>query len=124
MDTFKYAKSHEWFDPQTGRVGISRFAVDHLGEVVEVELPEVGAVVEKGEEIGTVESTKTASPLYSPISGTIVEVNEELEDSPEVVNDAPFGDGWIFVIEPSDTDELATLLDGEAYADLCAEEEE
>ncbi len=124
MDSFKYASTHEWFDPQTGKVGISQFAVDHLGEVVEVELPEVGEDVEKGQEIGTVESTKTASPIYSPVSGKVIEINEELEDSPELVNEAPFGDGWLLIIEPSDPDEVSELLDAEAYADLCAEEEE
>ena len=124
MDNFKYAQSHEWFDPESGKVGISKFAVEHLGEVVEVELPEEGTEVTKGDEVGTVESTKTASPIYAPLSGTITAINEEIEDAPELLNEAPFGDGWLFIIEPSDSDELDDLMGEDAYQDFCAEQED
>ncbi len=124
MENLKYAKTHEWFHPNTQKVGISSFAVSHLGDVVEVELPEEGEQVEKGQEIGTVESTKTASPLYAPLSGTIVTINEEIEDAPELVNDSPFEEGWLFVLKPSSEEEITELLSPDAYKAHCAEEEE
>lgn len=120
----RYSKTHEWFDPDTNRVGISAFAVGHLGDVVEVDISvDVGDTVEAGDEVGTIESVKTASPLYTPVSGRIVAINEELSDTPEMINDTPYTDGWIFEIEPSDGDDAADLLDAAAYAEHCASEE-
>ncbi|MBN2723129.1 MAG: glycine cleavage system protein GcvH [Deltaproteobacteria bacterium] len=122
-DKLKYTKSHEWFDADTGRMGITAFAVEHLGDVVEVEITEMGNTVSAGDEIGTIESVKTASAIYSPISGEITAINEELEDSPELVNDSPYNEGWLIVIKPSSTDELNSLMDNEKYQQHCSEEE-
>jgi glycine cleavage system H protein len=124
MDKLKYSKSHEWFNSETKKLGITQFAVGHLGDVVEVELPEVGDKFAKGDEIGTVESTKTASPLYTPLSGTITAINEEIEDSPELVNDSPYKDGWLFAIELSDESELKDLMGEDDYKTLCAQEDD
>ena len=123
-DNLKYMASHEWFNKEEKTMGISDFAVEHLGDVVEVVLPEVGTEVSKGEEIGTVESVKTASPIYAPVSGTVTEINEELEDAPELVNDSPYTDGWFIKIEVNNESELEELMDAGAYAEHCAKEEE
>ncbi|WP_261664746.1 glycine cleavage system protein GcvH [Deinococcus sp. Marseille-Q6407] len=109
----KYAPSHEWL-AQDGKVGITQHAQDQLGDVVYVELPEVGREVEAGEAVAVVESVKTASDIYAPASGTIKAVNEELEGSPELVNEAPFEGGWLFQIEV--TAEGDNLMDADAYA--------
>lgn len=120
----RYSKTHEWFDPDTNRVGISAFAVGHLGDVVEVNMSvDVGDLVEAGDEVGTIESVKTASPLYAPVSGRIVAINEELSDAPETINDTPYTDGWIFEIELAEGDDAVDLLDAAAYAEHCASEE-
>jgi len=122
----KYSKEHEWVrieDDGTATVGITEHAQELLGDMVYVELPDVGDVVESGEEAGVAESVKAASDVYSPLSGKIVAVNEELEDAPEQVNTNPYTDGWMFRIELSDQDELDELLSAEEYAELLANEE-
>jgi glycine cleavage system H protein len=113
----KYSKEHEWVRSEGNRVvvGITDFAQDELGDVVFVELPEVGTVVEAGGTFGVIESVKAVSDLYAPVSGTIVEVNPQLADHPELVNESPYGEGWMIVIEASNPDELQQLLSAEAY---------
>ena len=118
----KYASSHEWArleEDGTVTVGITDHAQQALGDVVYVEHPEVGQAVSAQAEAGVVESVKAASDIYAPVSGTILAVNETLEDAPETVNQDPYGDGWFFQIEPDDPSELDDLLDAEAYAELC-----
>jgi glycine cleavage system H protein len=118
----RYAASHEWArleDDGTVTVGISDHAQDALGDVVYVEHPEVGQQVAAQQEAGVVESVKAASDIYAPITGTVVAVNETLEDTPELVNQDPYGDGWFFRIEPDNASDLAELLDSEAYAEVC-----
>jgi glycine cleavage system H protein len=122
-ENLRYSKSHEWFDSKTNKFGISEFAVGQLGDVVEVELPEVGDELEKGDEIGTIESVKTASPIYAPFSCKVLAVNEEIEDSPELVNDSPYDEGWIIEIEPLKDDEVNALMEFTAYAEHCVNEE-
>lgn len=121
----KYVASHEWIRVEGDGVvtiGITDHAQDLLGDVVFVELPEVDADVETGDESGVVESVKAASDIYAPLSGVVVEVNEDLEDSPELVNSDPYGDGWFFKLKLSDASELESLLDAEGYTDLCESE--
>lgn len=112
-----YLESHEWIDPDTGRVGISDFAQDELGDVVFVELPDEGDDLDQGSEFGVVESIKAVSDLYAPASGTVTGVNDELADQPELVNDDPFGEGWMLELDLADEDELDDLYDAEAYGD-------
>ena len=114
----KYAASHEWvLDNGDGTVtiGITEHAQDLLGDVVYVELPEVGAQVTATEQFSLIESVKAASDIYAPVSGEVVEVNEELDDTPELINDEPFGGAWIAKIKLSDASELANLLDAAGY---------
>lgn len=113
----KYSREHEWVrvDGTRAYIGITDFAQDELGDIVFVELPEVGASVAAGDTFGTVESVKTVSDLFAPVSGQVVEVNASLEDSPEHVNTAPYEAGWMIVVEMSNPDELSQLLDGAAY---------
>jgi len=121
----KYIASHEWIrvdDDGTCTVGVTDHAQEALGDVVFVELPEVGAELDAGDDAGVVESVKAASDIYSPLSGEIVAINEELEDSPETVNSSPYGDGWFFQIKLSDPTELDDLLDADAYQAVCDEE--
>lgn len=121
----KYVASHEWIRDEgdgTVTIGITDHAQDLLGDVVFVELPEVGTDVAAGDDAGVVESVKAASDVYVPVSGEIVEVNDLLEDSPELVNSDPYGDGWFFRIKLSDASELDDLLDAEAYGELCEDE--
>jgi glycine cleavage system H protein len=122
---FKYTKTHEWIKVtgNIGRVGLSNFAQDHLGEIVFVELPEVGAELKQGESFGVVESVKAVSDCYAPASGKVVRVNEKLVDSPELINSDPHGEGWLFEMELSDPGELDNLMDVEAYEKFEAEEE-
>jgi glycine cleavage system H protein len=121
VDNAKYAKSDEWvlLDGDTASIGISDYAQDQLNDIVYVELPEVGREIKKGEEFGSVESVKAASPLVSPISGTISEVNKGLEDEPELINADPFGKGWIVKLKVSNPSELNDLMDAAAYASFC-----
>ncbi|MFB6155581.1 MAG: glycine cleavage system protein GcvH [Haloferacaceae archaeon] len=116
-DDRRYLESHEWATTggETARIGISDFAQDELGDVVFVELPDEGDGITSGEEFGVVESIKAVSDLYAPVSGTVVAVNEELFDRPELVNEDPYGDGWMLEIEPSDESELDDLLSAEEY---------
>jgi glycine cleavage system H protein len=114
----KYAASHEWvLDEGTGivTVGITEHAQDLLGDMVFVELPDVGDTVNAGDDVCVAESVKAASDIYAPVTGEVVEVNEELEDSPELVNSDAFGDGWLFKIKMDDSSELNDLLDAEGY---------
>jgi glycine cleavage system H protein len=115
----KYAKSHEWIrvDPDgLVTVGISEFAQDALGDVVFVELPKSGATVSAGQEVAVVESVKAASDIYSPVSGSIVAVNDTLRDKPELLNSSPLDQGWLFRIKMSNAAEVGGLLDAAAYA--------
>ncbi|SFS51276.1 glycine cleavage system protein GcvH [Halostagnicola kamekurae] len=118
----RYQESHEWAHETDGlvRVGITDFAQDELGDVVFVELPDEGDDVSQDEEFGVVESIKAVSDLYAPVSGEVVAVNDDLFDAPELVNDDPFGDGWMLEIEPTDADELESLLAADEYEDQIA----
>lgn len=125
-ENLKYRSSHEWvqaLDDGTVRIGITDHAQDLLGDMVYVELPEVGRRVKTGEECGVVESVKAASDLYSPLSGEIVAVNEELASQPEAPNREPYGAGWIFCLRPDDPAELNSLMDAQSYRDFIASEE-
>ena len=124
-DDLRFMDTHEW-----GRldadglvtVGISDHAQHELGDVVFVELPEVDAEVAARDEVAVVESVKAASDIYSPVSGTVVAINEALEEAPEVVNDSPYGDGWFFKIIPSDIEEFSKLLSADEYRQVCETE--
>jgi glycine cleavage system H protein len=119
-----YTSEHEWVQVEPEgrvRVGITDFAQDALGDVVYVDLPEVGTEVRGGEPLGEVESTKSVSDVYSPVSGAVVERNETLADSPETVNQDPYGDGWMVVIEMRDPDELKSLMDAAGYRRMVEE---
>ena len=120
-----YTQEHEWIrvDGNNAIVGITQFAQDQLGDIVFVELPEVGTVIEKETPFGVVESVKTVSDLYAPVSGTVKAVNQELESSPEQVNNAPYGSGWIIEIEISDKNELEKLMSPEKYIEQCNKEQ-
>jgi glycine cleavage system H protein len=123
-DQLRYTKEHEWVavDGARGRVGITDFAQDALGDVVFVQLPDVGANVSAMSSIAEVESTKSVSDIYAPVSGTVAEVNAGLESTPEQLNQDPYGDGWMFVIEMSDTSQVDSLLDAAAYRRLVEEQ--
>ncbi|SFD95124.1 glycine cleavage system H protein [Lentibacillus persicus] len=112
-----YTEEHEWVKKEDGkvRIGITDFAQDELGDIVFVELPEVGDELEADEPFGSVESVKTVSELYAPINGTVVEVNEELEDSPEYVNESPYEKAWLVVVEPTNPSDVDQLLSAEQY---------
>ena len=121
----KYASSHEWarLEGDVVTVGITDHAQDALGDVVYVELPEIGSAVSAGEEAGVVESVKAASDIYSPISGEVIAINAILEDEPETINSDAYNDGWFFKVKISDASELENLLTAEAYqATVDAEE--
>ena len=114
----KYATSHEWVRNEGNgivTVGITEHAQELLGDMVFVELPDVGDEVSMGDDVAVAESVKAASDIYAPVTGKVVEVNEDLEDSPELVNSDAFGDGWLFKLEIEDEGELASLLDAEGY---------
>jgi glycine cleavage system H protein len=115
----RYAKSHEWLRPEadgTVTVGITDYAQNSLGDITYVQAPKVGSVLKAGEVFGVVESVKAASDLYAPVAGTVVAVNSVLEQAPETVNRAPYGEGWMMRLRPSDPAALAGLLDAAAYA--------
>ncbi|ASJ95822.1 MULTISPECIES: glycine cleavage system protein GcvH [Shewanella] len=121
----KYASSHEWIRKEEDgsyTVGISEHAQELLGDMVFVELPEVGDTVSAGDDCAVAESVKAASDIYAPLSGEVIAVNEALEDSPELVNSDAYGDGWFFRITPSDLSELDNLLDAEGYQAVIDEE--
>jgi glycine cleavage system H protein len=113
----KYHKDHEWIrvEGDEGVIGISDYAQDQLSDVVYVELPEVGESFERGEVLAVVESVKTASDVYTPVSGEILEINETLEDSPELVNEDPYGQAWFVRISIDDSEDLDDLMDADAY---------
>ncbi|WP_163971581.1 glycine cleavage system protein GcvH [Oceanobacillus halotolerans] len=119
-----YSEEHEWVKKEGDkvRIGITDFAQDELGDIVFVELPEVGDEIEADEPFGSVESVKTVSELYAPVSGKVVEVNEELEDSPEFVNESPYEKAWMVVVEPSDDANLDDLLTAEKYEEFIQED--
>ena len=112
-----YSKEHEWVREEGSdlRIGITEFAQSELGDIVFVELPEVGDTIEVNEPFGSVESVKTVSELYAPVSGKVVEVNEALEDNPEFVNESPYDKAWMVIVEPSDDNEMDELLSAEGY---------
>ena len=116
-DMLRYTRDHEWTEstPAGIRCGISDYAQNQLGDIVYVELPQVGETLEKGEEFGTVESVKAVAELYMPLGGEIIAVNVELEDSPQLVNQDPYGKGWMLDIKPSDPGDLEPLMTKEAY---------
>ena len=117
LDTVRYAESHEWANAEGDnvKVGISDYAQDQLGDIVFVEMPDVGETFDKGAEFGTVESVKAVSELYMPVGGEIVAVNGALEDSPELINNTPYSDGWMIEIKPDDSAELDGLMTKDAY---------
>ena len=118
-ENLRYAESHEWIAAAGApvRIGITDYAQDQLGDIVYVELPEVGKTLAKGAAFGSVESVKAVSEVYMPVAGKVVEVNAALEDAPELVNSSPYEKGWMIAIEPAAAEELNALLDGPAYRD-------
>lgn len=124
-DELRYAKSHEWVRDNgdgTATIGISDFAQEGLGDVVFVELPEVGTVLEAGEDFGVVESVKAASDIYTPISGEVVEANALLEDSPETINESAYEEGWLIKLTIGDASEFDNLLDAAGYQVMVDED--
>ena len=121
-DELHYTEEHEWVRPggQDVEVGITDHAQEQLGDVVFVDLPPVGSSVGAGEPFGEIESTKSVSDLYAPVSGTVTAVNDELEDHPDLCNSDPYGAGWLVRIEPDDAAALGDLLDAAAYRDLTS----
>ena len=119
-ESCRYAESHEWVrvDGDVAVIGISDYAQHALGNIVYVDMPEVGDELEAGDEFGAVESVKAASDLYTPVSGSVIEVNEELEDRPEAINEDAFGT-WIIKIAMSDPSQVDSLLDAESYGKIC-----
>lgn len=120
-EDLKYTEEHEWLSVTEGstvRVGITAYAQDQLGDVVFVELPKVGATVSAGSPLGEVESTKSVSEIFAPVSGTVVAVNNALDDTPELINSDPYGEGWIVEINAEDVSALDELMDAAAYQEL------
>jgi len=117
---FKYTKEHEWakIDGKVATIGVTDFAQSELGDIAWIEMPEIGVETTRGESFGTIEAVKTVEDLYAPLSGKIIEINEELLDSPELVNDDPYGKGWIAKLEFKDEAELSKLLSAEEYSGL------
>jgi glycine cleavage system H protein len=117
-----YTSEHEWLHPHAGgptlRVGITDYAQDQLGDIVYVQLPEPGVIVNAGDSLGEVESTKSVSEIYAPVTGTVIARNDKLGDEPELINTDPYGEGWLVEIEPAEPEELDDLLDAQAYAEL------
>ncbi|CAH0303724.1 Glycine cleavage system H protein [Peribacillus sp. Bi96] len=116
----RYTKEHEWVKTEDGtvRIGITAFAQSELGDIVFVELPEVGDELKANEPFGSVESVKTVSELYAPISGKVVEVNDDLSDNPEYVNESPFEKAWMIVLEPANSSDIENLMSAEEYESL------
>ncbi len=121
----KFLSSHEWVlvEDKIATVGVTDHAQELLGDLVYVELPETGSSVSAGDSVGVIESVKAASDTYAPVSGEVVEVNEELQSAPERINHDPYGDGWMYKVALEDAEEIENLLDAEAYAEAIAEEE-
>ena len=124
LKDLKYTKEHEWLKQEDGtvRIGITDFAQAELGDIVFVELPEVDDEIKKDEPFGSVESVKTVSELYAPISGKVVAINESLSDSPEFVNESPYEKAWMIIVEPSDSSELDELLSADQYEEVINED--
>jgi glycine cleavage system H protein len=125
-DNVKYARTHEWArleEDGSITVGISDHAQEALGDIVYVELPEVGSLVASEGEAGVIESVKAASDLYAPVTGEIIEINDSVVDHPERVNASPYDDGWLFKISPSDVEEMEELLSADGYRELCDEDD-
>ena len=120
----KYTKDHEWIDVNgdVGTVGITNHAQEQLGELVYVELPEVGAALDQGDEAGVVESVKAASDVYAPISGEVLEINENLADAPELLNQDPYGEGWMYKLKPDNIDQIDDLLDADGYEHVLSDD--
>jgi glycine cleavage system H protein len=125
-EELRYSKDHEWVRHEGAyvRVGITDFAQDALGDVVYVDLPQVGTIIVSDLAFAEVESTKSVSDIFAPLAGEIVEVNQVLEDEPELVNEDPYGDGWVCVIKPNDIDHLELLMDAERYLAFVSQEPE
>ena len=125
-DELKYTSDHEWAleEEELLVIGITDYAQDALGEIVYIELPSEGDEITKGDPFGAVESTKAVSDLYAPVSGDVVEVNEALLDSPETINEDPYGEGWMIKVKPYDTDEIEDLMDFEKYTEFVEKESE
>ena len=123
-EDLKYSEEHEWLrlDGDTAVIGITHFAQDSLGDVVFVELPDVGSDVKQFEKMGEIESVKAVSDLYSPVGGKVIEVNDSLVDSPELVNDSPYGDGWMLKVEMADSSEVERLMSASEYDTLVESE--
>ena len=121
----KFLSTHEWalVEGDIATIGVSDHAQELLGDLVYVELPEQGSTVSAGDSVGVIESVKAASDTYAPLSGEIIEVNDELEDAPEQINNDAYGDGWMYKISIEDLEEVENLLDAEAYTDSIAEDE-
>jgi len=121
---YRYTKEHEWvhLEGDRAKIGITEHAQSELGDIVFVELPEVGKRVNKGDNLATVESVKSVSDIYAPVSGEVVEVNESLESSPDIINKDPHGAGWIAVLKVADPNEVESLLDAAGYEKLIASE--
>jgi glycine cleavage system H protein len=119
-EDLRYSSDHEWVKIEDGRIriGITDYAQDALGDVVFVQVPEVGSEASKGESFGEVESTKSVSEIYAPVAGSVVEINTDLEASPELINTDPYGAGWIAVLHPTNADVAEGLLDAAAYRQL------
>jgi glycine cleavage system H protein len=122
-EDLKYTREHEWarVDGERATVGITDYAQEALGDIVYVDLPAAGTAVTAGERFGEVESTKSVSDIYSPVSGRIVERNDDLDKSPEIINSDPYGRGWLVVVEIADSSELDGLMDAQAYSKLVSE---
>jgi glycine cleavage system H protein len=125
-EDLKYSKEHEWVlvEGSVATVGITDYAQDQLGDIVFVELPAIGDKVSKEDAFGVVESVKAVSDIYAPVSGKVLEVNDDLPDNPEMVNEDPYGDGWMIKIEINDSDELQDLMSAAEYEAYVAEEKE
>lgn len=122
----KYSKEHEWVlvEDRVATIGITDYAEQELGDIVYVELPEVGEKVVKDDPFGAVESVKAVSDVYAPVSGAVLEVNDALAESPETINDDPYGDGWMVRVEMTDTDDLKDLMSAEEYAEYVEQQKE
>ena len=125
-EDYKYSKEHEWvlLEGSVATIGITDYAQDQLGDIVFVELPAIGDKVSKEDAFGVVESVKAVSDIYAPVSGKVVEVNDDLPENPEMVNEDAYGDGWIIKIEMSDPEELQDLMSASEYEEYVAEEKE
>jgi glycine cleavage system H protein len=122
----RYTNQHEWFRDEsgTGTIGITDYAQQALGDVVYVEMPEIGTVFSKGDAFGVVESVKAASDIFAPLSGEVIEINQALEEHPEYINQSPYGDGWIIKLKVSEPSEVNALMDSQKYQEFVKLEEE